>query len=314
MLIVNATPNLYGITLQGDYQDLNELYDSISRYLSFYEVNEDKFPYHEYEFLLSLNYDIRHAYQGDREQLTVDNNASAFKDFSTYFSEGSEGQRECLKIYKNHKNGNLYYSVEILYPLVFHYLSAFTMILDDYYLDSWFDNKSMEMPPEYTVLQAEHDRAQIQLLVTLFWDNISSALGKAFAASAYHYLSGEAIIFPYSLYVQALLHYQLAVYPQLTPEQRKDFLRVSLLEIFGSDSLKEETRSFKDLRENYKTAIRSIESIKDNKLNTFFTFDEGAAFLSVVIQAHDGKLYHDDFDQALAERFGVDVDWDQLEM
>ena len=160
MLIVNATPNLYGITLQGDYQDLNELYDSISRYLSFYEVNEDKFPYHEYEFLLSLNYDIRHAYQGDREQLTVDNNASAFKDLSTYFSEGSEGQRKCLKIYKNHKNGNLYYSVEILYPLVFHYLSAFTMILDDYYLDSWFDNKSMEMPPEYTVLQAEHDRDQ----------------------------------------------------------------------------------------------------------------------------------------------------------
>ena len=82
----------------------------------------------------------------------------------------------------------------------------------------------------------------------------------------------------------------------------------------GSDSLKKETRSFKELRESYKSAIKSIKSIKDNKLNTFLTFDEGAVFLSELMQAHDGKLYHDDFDRALSDRFGVDVDWDQLEM
>ena len=35
MLKIKTTPNLYGVTLMGDYEDLNELYDSISRYLRF---------------------------------------------------------------------------------------------------------------------------------------------------------------------------------------------------------------------------------------------------------------------------------------
>ena len=41
MIKIETTPNLYGITLSGDYQDLNELYDSISRYLNFYQENEN---------------------------------------------------------------------------------------------------------------------------------------------------------------------------------------------------------------------------------------------------------------------------------
>ena len=36
MITIKTTPNFYGISLQGDYLDLNELYDSISRYLELY--------------------------------------------------------------------------------------------------------------------------------------------------------------------------------------------------------------------------------------------------------------------------------------
>ena len=63
MLKVRTTPNLYGVTLMGDYEDLDKLYDSISNYLSFYIDNVEYYPYHEYEYLLALNYDIRHCYQ-----------------------------------------------------------------------------------------------------------------------------------------------------------------------------------------------------------------------------------------------------------
>ena len=67
MLTVKTTPNLYGISLQGDYTDLNEIYDALSRYLDFYQRHSESYPYHEYEYLLSLNYDIRHAYMGSRD-------------------------------------------------------------------------------------------------------------------------------------------------------------------------------------------------------------------------------------------------------
>jgi len=36
------------------------------------------------------------------------------------------------------KNVNLYFSVEILYPMVFHYLFSLERILNDYYSESWF--------------------------------------------------------------------------------------------------------------------------------------------------------------------------------
>ena len=76
MITIKTTPNFYGISLQGDYLDLNELYDSISRYLELYMKNNEFYPYHEYEYLLSLNYDIRHAYMGTRNVEIKENNAS----------------------------------------------------------------------------------------------------------------------------------------------------------------------------------------------------------------------------------------------
>ena len=62
MITIKTTSNLYGVTLMGDYEDLDKLYDSLSNYLSFFINNADYYPYHEYEYLLSLNYDIRHCY------------------------------------------------------------------------------------------------------------------------------------------------------------------------------------------------------------------------------------------------------------
>ena len=76
MITIKTTPNRFGISLQGDYHDLNALYDSIARYLELYMANNKFYPYHEYEYLLSLNYDIRHAYMGTRDVEIKKNNAS----------------------------------------------------------------------------------------------------------------------------------------------------------------------------------------------------------------------------------------------
>ena len=83
MLKVRSTPNLYGVTLMGDYDDLDKLYDSISNYLAFYQDNSVWFPYPEYEYMLSLNYDIRHCYQGDRGYEAVDNWADRFEAYGS---------------------------------------------------------------------------------------------------------------------------------------------------------------------------------------------------------------------------------------
>ena len=124
MLQIKTTPNLYGIILMGDYLDLDALYDSLSRYLAFYQDNMSQFqPYHEYEYLLSLNYDIRHAYQGDRGTEIMENNAEATGMMAENIYEISPAAKEEFRnIRKSFSKGNLYFSVEILYPLVFHYL------------------------------------------------------------------------------------------------------------------------------------------------------------------------------------------------
>ena len=131
---------MYGVTLMGDYEDLDKLYDSISNYLSFYIDNAEYYPYHEYEYLLSLNYDIRHCYQGDRGYEIIDNNSDSYGSMAGVILEPTEEFREEIKnVRKSQKKGNLYYTVEILYPLIFHYMIAFEEILIDEPMDSWLE-------------------------------------------------------------------------------------------------------------------------------------------------------------------------------
>jgi hypothetical protein len=63
MLISRPTKYGSGITLYGDYLDLQNLYETIS-YLS---TGGPLTPYQE-EFLLHLAYDVRDAFQGDRKE------------------------------------------------------------------------------------------------------------------------------------------------------------------------------------------------------------------------------------------------------
>ena len=71
MLKVELTENYGGVTIYGDYNDLDHLYDSIN-YLIHGEpknIGEYTMQNHLYGFL----YDVRHAYQGQRGMELVDN-------------------------------------------------------------------------------------------------------------------------------------------------------------------------------------------------------------------------------------------------
>lgn len=77
MLKVELTKNYAGVTISGDYNDLDYLYDSIN-YLIHGEpisIGEYTMQNHLYGFL----YDVRHAYQGDREVELIDNNLDKYK-------------------------------------------------------------------------------------------------------------------------------------------------------------------------------------------------------------------------------------------
>lgn len=77
MLKVELTKNYAGVTISGDYNDLDYLYDSIN-YLIHGEpisIGEYTMQNHLYGFL----YDVRHAYQGDREVELIDNSLEKYK-------------------------------------------------------------------------------------------------------------------------------------------------------------------------------------------------------------------------------------------
>lgn len=77
MIKTKLTENYAGINISGDYDDLNELYDSIHYFIQEEACSEreDIMRDHLYGFL----YDVRHAYQGDREIELVENGLVDYK-------------------------------------------------------------------------------------------------------------------------------------------------------------------------------------------------------------------------------------------
>lgn len=71
MLQINNTPHYAGVTVAGDYQDFDELYEALHDIVG----EEDEFPAYDAPRLrvLGVCYDIRHSLMGDRGAITVPN-------------------------------------------------------------------------------------------------------------------------------------------------------------------------------------------------------------------------------------------------
>lgn len=100
ILQTKPTEHLMGITIQGDYNDFSELVDSIYSIIGLGEESDDMY-YGVKNRLLGICHDIRHAYQGDRNVVLVDNNMD--KDKMKWHEQITPEQ-------------NVYYSVEVLLP------------------------------------------------------------------------------------------------------------------------------------------------------------------------------------------------------
>lgn len=104
MIKINSTDNLAGISISGDYDDMERLVDA------FYAITVDQFDRKKARYVemstrvLGLCYDIRHAMQGDREIDLVANgmNEEKMKWHSTIAPRN-----------------NVYYKCNYLYPEMF---------------------------------------------------------------------------------------------------------------------------------------------------------------------------------------------------
>ena len=109
MIKIESTPNLTGVKITGSFDDLYELVEA------FYDITIDEFSDKHYEYmgistrLLGLSYDVRHAYQGDREIELIENGMN--KDTMKFHS----------KITSEY---NVHYSCNYLYPEMFFCMIA----------------------------------------------------------------------------------------------------------------------------------------------------------------------------------------------
>lgn len=74
MLVIKNTENLVGVSISGDFDDLYNLVDAFHK-ITIKEYSEKHPSYIDISTrVLGLCYDVRHAYQGDRNVELVDNN------------------------------------------------------------------------------------------------------------------------------------------------------------------------------------------------------------------------------------------------
>ena len=174
MLIIENTPQLAGITIKGDYQDLKSLHRAISNYSEFYFPHQDNVNAGNcHECLLGLCYDLRHAFQGDRNFESMENNADRIAGMVGIITEPARGEMELIKAARAaYGNGNLYFSVEVLYPWALYYTQVLHSITDVAYSKAWFED--LDFP--YDEYQAEKDIASIHQFVLLIWEAIRNVL------------------------------------------------------------------------------------------------------------------------------------------
>lgn len=115
MIKLENTENLTGISIVGDYYDLDNLVEA------FHTITVDEFSGKNSEYIemstriLSICYDIRHAYQGDREVVLMDNNMDEHK----------------MKYHSIITNTtNVYYKCTCLYPEMIYTMLALNNLID----------------------------------------------------------------------------------------------------------------------------------------------------------------------------------------
>jgi len=115
MITIKNTPNLTGVTISGDFNDLHNLVGA------FHDIVIDEYSEKHHRFfdistrILGVCYDVRHACQGDREVELVDNHMN--EDKMRWHS---------IIVPKN----NVYYSCNCFYPEMFFVMLALNELVE----------------------------------------------------------------------------------------------------------------------------------------------------------------------------------------
>ena len=329
MIKIRNTNNLAGITILGDYEDLNALHDALYQYSDLFLSNQDDPGADDCrKCILGLCYDIRHAYQGDRKFEAVYNNAENIAKMAECIYEiDPESGKSIDSSREAFKNGNLYFSVDILYPWAIYYLYVLQAITDIPCESSWYED--LNYP--YDEYQSELDMTLIQYFVQLLWECVKTVLPPKVFKALWDYIrtfnhTDYYIFSSPELYVQWLCHYwasneqsretRVSLLPML-------FLELSSIDSEGEDSLFEESsekddkfnnfvRSLNqttlqclDLYDKYYDLVQSISTLP------FYSSDEFYSVISEYVAEH-GPFTEESFDEYLNGTLGR-VDWDRVE-
>lgn len=111
MIYVTNTPNNAGVSIHGDYQDFDQLYDAL--YAIVGDEGEFLSHYSARTRVLGVCYDIRHAIMGDREVEYVDNGMD---------------EEKMKRLSMITPKQNIYFKIEVLWPEMLFV----TMALNDF--------------------------------------------------------------------------------------------------------------------------------------------------------------------------------------
>lgn len=330
MISIKTTPKLNGITIQGDYSDLNNLYDALSEYTNFYvdgimheieadyvkkhgiavadmdpnqkdeffTLNQDEITYFEElrENVLGLCYDIRHAYQGDRGVCLVENGRNLF-------SESNEDL----------PSSNLQFSVEVLYPWAFYYLFCLQDILDNMYKPEWL-NSTDEFRSSYTELDIQLYRAVLSTFVSLMWKNLQELFGKDFETLYTYFINKDGSGLLDRTYLTGICNYLVADNCEGLSKAKYTNFKKDILLVLAYDSMDSDILFDSDFsKEAYVIASKkqynkALEYINKNATLPYVTNRD---FLSEILKLAIANK-EENAEEWITKIFG-NADWDNLE-
>ena len=167
MITARPTEHLTGIIIEGEYEDFDELVDGIYRMTGLVEDYGDLY-WSVKNRLLGLCYDIRHAYQGDRNVKLVDN--GVFDEMMKWHSMIMPKQ-------------NVHFSVEVLFPEALFIAFAVPEIYS--YSSIYYGENARrlqereEHPRKFADRYAEYckDKALIDLLISAIYSAFADVVG-----------------------------------------------------------------------------------------------------------------------------------------
>ena len=327
MIQLSNTPNLMGITIRGDREDLHELYQAIGRYSELYhtesienidkQLKENKITeiqaengYYYYsdihDCILGLNYDIRHAFQGDRNVEFVENGADRIGRAAACIYEVDEALFEAER--QRAAEGNLYFSVEILYPWMLYYMINFQSMLD-----GWYDEKILKkLDFKYGILQCRRDRSILTYFVMEVWRCLSECIGEKKIQRAYVYTDKMSLECSCNNHYGTALCNYYCDRKKTSKRLRKAMLLAMIYEFVGVEFLysrrkhKQNSAAYTEYEKDYQDALKCIE---ENTGNPFLTQSK---VMNDLQQFMEGKEYFSHEDQEVFfERYG-EVDWNKL--